>query len=76
MSAADSNGASDPYVTVRYGGQQAKTAVRPVTTNPIWYQTLRLTADILPPSIAPKARAVARSGEVYVRFLPHSDVSD
>ena len=58
MSAADSNGASDPYVVARYGGTAAKTAIRPVTTNPIWFQTLRLNAEILPLRIAPKVLAL------------------
>jgi hypothetical protein len=60
LSAADSNGSSDPYVVVRYGGTIAKTAVRPVTTNPIWFQTLVLTAEMLPPKIAPKVCACRR----------------
>ena len=56
LPAADSNGASDPYVVARFGGSVAKTSIRPTTTNPIWDQTLKLHADMLPPRIAPKVR--------------------
>lgn len=54
LPAADSNGSSDPYVVARFGGSVGKTSIRPVTTNPIWYQTLKLHAEMLPPRIAPK----------------------
>jgi hypothetical protein len=65
LSAADSNGASDPYVVARYGGTVAKTAIRPVTTNPIWFQTLRLSAEMLPPKIAPKVSPLLMHPSTY-----------
>jgi hypothetical protein len=75
LSAADSNGASDPYVVVRFAGQSVKTATRFSTTNPVWYQTLTLTADLLPLKIAPKVSrqfgsvSVIASGLVHVVLL-------
>ena len=69
LPAADSNGSSDPYVVARFGGSVGKTSIRPVTTNPIWYQTLKLHAEMLPPRIAPKVWPALFLSNVEVAFI-------
>eukprot|EP01006_Ploeotia_vitrea_P043964 TRINITY_DN66795_c5_g1_i1.p1 TRINITY_DN66795_c5_g1~~TRINITY_DN66795_c5_g1_i1.p1 ORF type:complete len:1371 (-),score=823.25 TRINITY_DN66795_c5_g1_i1:1409-5521(-) len=54
LPAADANGLSDPYVTVRIGGEQAKGKVETETVNPTYYTTLKLKVSLPTPlSMAP-----------------------
>jgi len=43
--AADSNGASDPYLSVYFYGQESKTSVIPQTLNPVWNEKIEFVSN-------------------------------
>ena len=51
LPAMDSNGLSDPYVTVEYGDQKMKTDVRKKSLAPTWSQVLDFPVWKMPPEI-------------------------
>ncbi|RHY24406.1 hypothetical protein DYB25_000601 [Aphanomyces astaci] len=44
----DDNGLADPYITVRFNGEQQKLAVKKKTVNPLWYETVTFDVDLPP----------------------------
>ncbi|KAF0685797.1 Aste57867_22405 [Aphanomyces stellatus] len=48
LPAMDDNGLSDPYIKVRFCGEEKKIAVKKQTCNPLWYQTVTFNVDLPP----------------------------